>query len=83
MKGVNDDVRKEIVLAMDTMHTQEQTLIAREHEILATLPPYYRKMCTRDMYHAQIKKCPLFSKVGSQVIDRLVGVLVVRLFTLH
>eukprot|EP01043_Picozoa_sp_COSAG02_P029726 COSAG02_NODE_1863_length_10608_cov_128.518508_2_plen_84_part_00 len=83
MKGVNHDLRKEIVLAMDTMHTQEQTLIAREHEILAKLPPYYRKLCTRDLYHKQIKQCPLFSKVGGQVIDRLVSILVVRLSTLY
>ena len=76
---MNHDLRKEIVLAMDIMHTQEETLVAREHEILGKLPPYYRKMCTRDMYHAQIKRCPLFANVGDQVIDRLVGVLAVRL----
>ena len=63
---------------MDVMHTREDTLVAREHQILAQLPPYYRKMCTRDMYHAQIKRCPLFNRASEQIIDRLVHVLVVR-----
>lgn len=78
-KKVGQELRKEIVLAMDVLHTREDTLVARENEILAQLPPYYRKMCTRDMYHAQIKCCPLFARAGDLVIDRLVQVLKVRL----
>ena len=49
---------------------------ARQAEILDCLPPFYKKLVTQDLYHAQIKRCPLFAKIGQQVIFRLASVLV-------
>ena len=75
MKEVDHELKKDIVLAMEEMHTQKDTLVPKEKEILDRLPPFYRKLVTQDLYHSQIKSCPLFAKTGQQVIFRLAAVL--------
>jgi CRP-like cAMP-binding protein len=76
IKGVEPMLKKEIVLAMESMHTIAETLITQEENIMKRLPPFFRKKVTQDMYHAQIKNCPLFASSGKEVIHRLAQVLV-------
>eukprot|EP01043_Picozoa_sp_COSAG02_P025711 COSAG02_NODE_1454_length_12536_cov_347.064163_5_plen_890_part_00 len=75
VKGVDHDLKTEVIVAMESIHTIAETLITQEEDIMQRLPPYFRKKVTQNMYYAQIRNCPLFALAGNEVIHRLAQVL--------
>ena len=68
-KGVTKDLRREVMSRMETFYKTNG--LYDEDEVLAKLPPKFRKTLLIEMYKPQLMLCPLFLGLQNTVITKL------------
>ena len=68
-KGVTKDLRREVMSRMETFYKTNG--LYDEDEVLAKLPPKFRKTLLMEMYKPQLTLCPLFLGLQNTVITKL------------
>ena len=68
-KRVNRKLRKEVVLSMESFFKKKSA--KEEEDVLAMLPPKYKKQILRDLYMDHVMHCPLFQQMNSHILLKL------------